>query len=126
MRKQKNRKTYDENLITALKKLQSPIYDKKHDLYVYVRNDMARSNESRFEHIAKNMHELKVRDIESIPEGINKYVKYSKSKELKDTYYYYIDRKGEDKGFLQIAIKLIEEEKNKYYVKAIFITYRIK
>ena len=87
---------------------------------------MARSNESRFEHIAKNMHELKVRDIESIPEGINKYVKYSKSKELKDTYYYYIDRKGEDKGFLQIAIKLIEGEKNKYYVKTIFITYRIK
>ena len=126
MRKQKIRKTYDENLITALKKLQSPIYDKKHDLYVYVRDDMARSNESRFEHISKNMHELKVRDIESVPEGINKYVKYSKSKELKDTYYYYIRRKGEDRGFIQISILIDINDRKKAFIKTIFVTYRLK
>ena len=40
-----------------------------------VRNDRARSNETRFEHIAKKNHQLKVRDIELIPEGINEYAK---------------------------------------------------
>lgn len=87
---------------------------------------MARSNETRFQRIAKKNHELKVRDIESIPEGIRCYVRFTKSKEQKDTYYYYIDRKGEDKGFIQLAIKLKEGESKIYYIKTIFITYRIK
>ena len=102
------------------------IEDKKHGFVIAVRNDKARSNETRFEHIAKKNHELKVRDIELIPEGVKKYAKFSKSLELKDTYYYYILRKGKDKGFVQLAIKLIEGETNLYYIKTIFISYRIK
>ena len=117
---------YDLKLIEALKKLPSQIEDKKHGFIVLVRNDRARSNETRFEHIAKKNHQLKVRDIELIPEGINKYAKFSKSLELKDTYYYYILRKGKDKGFVQLAIKLIEGEKKLYYIKTIFVSYRIK
>ena len=77
---------YDLKLIEALKKLPSQIEDKKHGFIIVVRNDRARSNETRFEHIAKKNHQLKVRDIELIPEGINKYAKFSKSLELKDTY----------------------------------------
>lgn len=114
----------DQNIIGALKKIPSPIYDKKHKHYVYFINDVDH-NQTRFEHIAKQYHELRVRDIESIFGGINDYVLYKKSKNHKDTYYYYINRKGMDKGFVQVAIKLIEGETNKYYVKTIFITYRL-
>ncbi len=117
---------YDQKLIEALEKLPSTIEDKKHGFTIVVRNDQARSNETRFEHIAKKNHELKVRDIELIPEGIRKYAKFTKSEDLKDTYYYYIQRKGKDKGFIQLAIKLIEGEKRLYYIKTIFISYRIK
>ena len=117
---------YDQKLINALEKLPSTIEDKKHGFTIVVRNDQARSNETRFEHIAKKNHELKVRDIELIPEGIRKYVKFTKSEDLKDTYYYYIQRKGKDKGFIQLAIKLIEGEKRLYYIKTVFISYRIK
>ena len=117
---------YNLKLIEALKKLPSIIEDKRHGFVIQIRDDMARSNETRFQHIAKKNHELKVRDIESIPEGIRCYVRFTKSKEQKDTYYYYIDRKGEDKGFIQLAIKLKEGESKIYYIKTIFITYRIK
>ena len=124
--KKKSDEKYDQKLIDALEKLPPTIEDKKHGFIIVVRNDKARSNETRFEHIAKKNHELKVRDIELIPEGVKKYTKFSKSMELKDTYYYYILRKGKDKGFVQLAIKLIEGETNLYYIKTIFISYRIK
>ena len=125
MAKKKNEKFYDQKLIDALKKIPSPIWDKKHKIFIYLNNDQARSNESRFEHIAKRNHELKVRDIESIPDGINGYVYFTKSKEIKDTYYYYIKRKGNDRGFIQVAILVDIKDKSKAYVKTIFITYKI-
>ena len=125
MAKKANEK-YDIKLIEALKKLSPLIEDKRHGFIIQIRDDKARSNETRFQHIAKKMHELKVRDIESIPEGIKNYVKFTVSKELKDTYYYFINRKGKDKGFIQLAIKLKEGEKKVYYVKTIFISYRLK
>lgn len=125
MAKKANEK-YDIKLIEALKKLPPLIEDKRHGFIIQIRDDKARSNETRFQHIAKKMHELKVRDIESIPEGIKNYVKFTVSKELKDTYYYFINRKGKDKGFIQLAIKLKEGEKKVYYVKTIFISYRLK
>lgn len=125
MAKKANEK-YDIKLIEALKKLPPLIEDKRHGFVIQIRDDKARSNETRFQHIAKKMHELKVRDIESIPEGIKNYVKFTVSKELKDTYYYFINRKGKDKGFIQLAIKLKEGEKKVYYVKTIFISYRLK
>lgn len=125
MAKKANEK-YDIKLIEALKKLPPLIEDKRHGFIIQIRDDKARSNETRFQHIAKKMHELKVRDIESIPEGIKNYVKFTVSKELKDTYYYFINRKGKDKGFIQLAIKLKEGEKKVYYVKTIFVSYRLK
>ncbi len=117
---------YDLKLIEALKKLPPLIEDKKHGFIINVRDDQARSNETRFQHIAKKMHELKVRDIESIPEGIKDYIKFAKSKEIKDTYYYYIKRKGGDKGFIQVAILVDINDKKIAYLKTIFIAYRIK
>ena len=117
---------YDQKLIEALKKLPSLIEDKRHGFVIQIRDDMARSNETRFQRIAKKMHELKVRDIESIPEGIKAYIKFAKSKEIKDTYYYYIKRKGGDKGFIQVAILVDIIDKKVAYLKTIFIAYRIK
>lgn len=116
---------YDQNIIEALEKLPKLMEDKRHGFVIEVKDDKARSNETRFQHIAKRTHELKVRDIECITEGIRNYVKFSKSHTLKDTYYYYIDRKGNDKGFIQLAIKLIEGKTKNYYIKTIFIAYRI-
>ena len=115
----------DQNIIEALRKIHSPVYDRKHNLYVYFNDDVVKKGETRFEHIAKRYHELKVRDINCLADGIHRYVMYRKSKEHKDTFYYFINRKGMDKGFIQLAIKLIEGETNKYYVKTIFITYRL-
>ena len=126
MAKKKYDKHYDQKLVDALKKITSPIYDKKHQFYVYFINDQARTNETRFEHIAKHGHELKVRDIELLKNGINDYEYFEKNKELKDTYHYYLKRKGNDKGFVQVAIKLMKDKTKKYYVKTIFIVYRIK
>ena len=126
MSKKRNSKYYDKNIIEALQKLPETIEDKKHNLIIYVRNDQARSNETRFEHIAKNAHELKVKDIESIPNGISCYVKFRKSENLKETYYYYIKRNNKLKGYIQLAVKLYKGERNKAYIKTIFITYSIK
>lgn len=116
---------YDPKIIEALEKLPKIIEDKRHGFVIEVKNDRARSNETRFQHIAKRTHELKVRDIECIVEGIKSYVRFAKSHTLKDTYYYYINRKGDDKGFIQLAIKLIEGQKKNYYIKTIFVAYRI-
>ena len=126
MSKKRNDEIYEQRIIDALKRLPKVIYDKKHNLNIHIEDDQCRSNETRFEHIAKKYHELKVRDIEAIPKGINCYLKYSVSLELKETYYYYIRRKGEDKGFIQVAVKLYEGETTEAYVKTIFITHRIK
>lgn len=125
MAKKKNEK-YDQNIIDALRKLPSEIEDKRHNFVIEIKNDKARSNETRFEHIAKKNHELKVRDIEAIPEGIKNYVKFTKSKELKDTYCYYINRKGDDRGFIQVAILVDYKNKKKAYLKTVFIAYRLK
>ena len=126
MSKKRNAKIYDQNIIEALKKLPSPIEDKKHNILIYANNDQARSNESRFEHIAKNAHELKARDIESIPEGIIKYVIFRKSSQHKETYYYVIKRKRNKDGYILLAVKLFEREKNKAYIKTIYITHSVK
>lgn len=121
----KSPEKYNQKIIDALQKLPKYIEDKRHGFVIEVKDDRARSNETRFQHIANYKHELKALDIEAIVEGIKCYVRFAKSKSLKDTYYYYINRKGEDKGFIQLAIKLIEGQERNYYIKTIFITHRI-
>ena len=115
----------NQDIVEALKKLPKEIYDKKHKITICVENDLSRSNETRFEHIAKRNHELKVRDIESIPKGICKYLSFKKSVELNETYYYFIKRRGDSKGLIQVAIKLFENDKTRAYIKTAFITYRL-
>ncbi len=126
MSKKRNDKIYDLKLIEALKKLPSQIEDKRHGFVIEIKDDRARSNETRFEHIAKKNHELKVRDIEAIPEGIIRYIKYVKSEEIENTFCYYIKRKGEDRGFIQVVILIDEDNPKKARIKTIFIAHRIK
>ena len=126
MTKRKHTIQPDENIILALRKIHSPVYDKKHNLYIFFNDDQVRNNESRFEHIAKAYHELKVRDIECVEKGMNNYIYYRKSKEINDGYNYYLRRKGRDKGFIQVSIVVDINDRTKAYVKTIFITYRIK
>lgn len=71
MSKKRYTTKYDPKIVEAIKKLPSPIYDKRHDIYVYFNDVKVRCNETRFEHIAKQYHELKVRDINLIKNGIN-------------------------------------------------------
>ena len=125
MAKKKNLK-YDQNLIEALRQLPSVIEDKRHGFVIEIKDDRARSNETRFEHIAKKCHELKVRDIKAIPEGIKNYVKFTKSNEIENTYYYFINRKGEDRGFIEVAILIDEDNPKKARIKTIFIAHRFK
>ncbi len=126
MSKKRNDKIYDLKLIEALKKLPSQIEDKRHGFIIEIKDDRARSNETRFEHIAKKNHELKVRDIEAIPEGIIRNIKYVKSEEIENTFCYYIKRKGEDRGFIQVVILIDEDNPKKARIKTIFIAHRIK
>ena len=111
-------------LIDAIEKLPNPMYDKRHGYYLYIEG-MARSNETRVEHIVDYSHELKVRDIELIPDGIKNYFSYNKD-EKKDTYNYYLKRKGMDKGFVKVSIQIDSTDRTKAWVKTIFITYHIK
>ena len=111
-------------LIDAIEKLPNPMYDKRHGYYLYIEG-MSRSNETRVEHIVDCSHELKVRDIELIPDGIKNYFSYNKD-EKKDTYNYYLKRKGMDKGFVKVSIQIDSTDRTKAWVKTIFITYHIK
>ena len=112
-------------LIEAIEKWPSPIIDKKHNLSIYVEG-RARSNQTRVDHIVEYGHDLKVRDLESVPEGINKYFSYKKDPTYPKTYNYYIQRKGEDKGFIKVSIRISDSNPKEAWIKTIFITYHIK
>lgn len=122
----KKRKIYDPtHLIAAIEKWTLPFYDKKHDYYIYVEG-RARSNQTRIEHIVEHGHDLKVRDLELIPEGINHYFEYKKDSTYKNTYNYYINRGGKDKGFIKVSVRINDHDSKRAWIKTIFITYKIK
>ena len=118
--------TYDPTkLLEALEKLPNPLIDKKHNLSIYIEG-RARSNQTRAEHIVEYSHDLKVRDIELIQLGISNYFKFKKDLKYKNTFNYYIKRKGSDKGFVKVSIKISNQNKKRAWVKTIFIAYKIK
>ena len=112
-------------LIEAIKKWPNPMFDKKHDFYIYVEGN-ARSNQSRIEHIVEYSHDLKVRDLELVPEGIKNYFAYKKDPVYKDTFNYYLYRKGNDKGFIKVSIQIDNHDHKRAWIKTIFITYVVK
>ena len=112
-------------LIAVIEKWPNPMIDKKHNLSIYVEG-RARSNQTRVEHIVEYSHDLKVRDLESVPEGIKNYFTYMKDPVYPKTYNYYIIRKGEDKGFIKVSIRISDSDPTRAWVKTIYITYHIK
>lgn len=125
MSKRKPRIYNPNNLIEAIKKWPNPIYDKKHDFYIYIEG-MARSNQTRIEHIIEYRHNLKVRDLKLVPNGINDYIEYKKDPIYKNTYNYYLKRGGKDKGFIKISLRISDSQPHVAWIKTIFITYRLK
>ncbi|MCR4880283.1 MAG: hypothetical protein K5906_04960 [Bacilli bacterium] len=122
----KKPRTYDpSHLIEAIKKWPNPMHDKKHGYYLYL-EERARSNQTRIEHIVKSSHDLKVRDLELVPEGINNYLDYKKDTVYKNTYNYYIKRGGKDKGLIKVSVRISDRDSTYSWIKTIYITYRIK
>ena len=125
MTKRKPRIYDPTHLIEAIEKWPNPMYDKKHNYYIYVEG-RARSNQTRIEHIVQNRHDLKVRDLNLVPSGINNYFVYRKDPVYKDTWNYYLIRGGSDKGFIKISIQIDHKDSTKAWVKTVYITYRVK
>lgn len=123
--KKKNKGQSWETLVSALEKLPNPIWDKKHNLQIYFENDRTRSNENRFEHISGSRHELKVRDIESIPKGIQDAI-IRKDNSRKRAWSLYFQRKGKAFGYVKIGLKVDPDKPEIAKVKTIFITKKIK
>ena len=125
MTKRKPRIYDPSRLIDAIRKWPNPMFDKKHGYYIYVEG-IARSNQTREEHIVKYSHDLKARDLERVPQGIIKYFDYKKDPVYKDTFNYYIKRRGRDKGYIKVSIQLDGNDSKHAWIKTIYITYKIK
>ena len=125
MSKRKPRVYDPTHLVEAIEKWPNPMFDKKHGYYIYVEG-RARSNQTRVEHIIEYGHDLKARDLKLIPEGIKNYFDYRKDPVYKNTYNYYLIRKGEDKGFIKVSVQIDGEDHKHALIKTIFITYNIK
>ena len=117
--------SYEEKMINALKKLPSPIIDKKHRIRIYFENNRARSNESRFEHISLTRHELHPCDFDKILRRINKSI-LKKDCERKNTYNLYVKRDNFGKEYIKVSLELNFSKSNEAYVKTVFITTILK
>ena len=125
MTKRKPRYYKQNKLAEAIDNLPSPLYDRKHNLYIYIEG-RARSNRSRVEHIIEIDHGLKVRDVANLEYDINHYFRYRKNPVYKNTFTYYILRRGKSKGMVKIAIRISEVDPTKAWIKTIYIAYKIK
>ena len=117
--------SYEEKLINALRKLPSPLEDKRHNLKIYFDNNRARSNESRFEHIVNQRHGLRPGDIDRIPRYIKTCI-FKKDLERTETYNIYIKRNSISKEYIKIVIKIETKEPDVAIVKTVFITTVVK
>ena len=124
--KRKRKTVYDQKIIEALERIPFPIFDKRHNLTVCLYDGRARSNEGRFEHISKNNHKLSVKDIEYIPEGLVMKSKLKQDPIRKNTFNYYIPRKGDIHRFIKVCVEIVDEKQRIARIKTIFITSAIK
>ena len=113
--------SYEQKMIKALSELPNPIIDNKHRIKIIVEDNKARSNETRFEHISLQRHDLKPADIKRIPEKI-KSSDFKKDAERKDTYNIYIKRNNVGKEYIKISLEIDFKKSNEAFVKTIFIT----
>ena len=114
------KKGHNSDIVEALKRLPNPIEDKIHEKIIFFDENRARSNESRFEHIAAKRHNLTVKDIEYIPVGIQT-SRLKKDKTKKDTYNYYIQKKGSNNLYIKISVRIDAKNSRIAKVKTIFV-----
>ena len=117
--------SYEEKLINALKKLPNPIEDRRHGIIIVFENDRARSNQSRFGHIALRRHELQPSDIKRIPRFIKTCI-FKKDVERTNTYSIYIKRNNYGDEYIKISVQINIDKPNIAVVKTIFITKVLK
>ena len=121
----KKKQTKKEQIIKALYELPNPLEDKKHRIVIFFHNDKARSNETRFDHIAMERHNLHPRDIKRIAQKINEST-IEKDKERGETYNLYIKRNSYGNEYIKISLNLDYRKSNEATVKTIFITRNYK
>jgi len=117
--------TYEQKLIDALEKLPNPLIDKRHNLKIYFSDDRARSNQSRFEHIANQRHGLRPSDFERIVRYIKRCI-FKKDLERTETYGIYIRRNSISEEYIKISVKISPNEPEIAIVKTIYITRVVK
>ena len=116
----------NEVLIDYLKSLKFPVYDKKHNLSIYLDDNRARSNQSRYEHIVRDDHELVIDDLKTLFKELDTTARFKKDKVRKDTYNCYVRRSKQSNQFIKMCIAIDRNDKHKGKVKTIFITRNIK
>ena len=117
--------SHEQRIMNALKTLPDVLEDKKHRIKIRFINERARSNESRFEHIALKRHELKPSDIKRIIKGISN-SELKKENYREKTFNLYIKRNGYGDDYIKISLILDFTVSNEAKVKTIFITKNVK
>ena len=117
--------TYEQKLINALKKLPSPLLDKRHNLKIYFDDNRARSNQSRFEHIVNQRHGLRPSDIERIARCIKKCI-FKRDPERNETFSVYIRRNSISEDYIKLSVRIDPIEPDVAIVKTIYITRVVK
>lgn len=117
--------SYEQKLINALKKLPSPLIDKRHNLKIYFVDNRARSNQGRFEHIIQLRHGLLPSDIERIPRYIKSCI-FKKDAERTETYNIYVKRNNYSDEYIKISVKIEASNPDIAIVKTMFIANTIK
>ena len=117
--------THDEKIIKALEKVKTPIIDDLRNIFIYFKAQ-SRSNETGFEHVAKNYHGLDPSDIELLEDCIKNPLVRIKDKRYPRTYCYYHRRKNDKNNYIKVVIKVEKRNPKIGYISSIFITSRIK
>ena len=116
---------YEQKVIEALKGLPNPLEDKRHNLLIVLEDNKIRSNETRFEHISLERHEITPNDIKRIPKVLKKCI-FKIDKERKNTYSIYLRRNNYSGEYIKISIYINPQDPHKGFVKTIFITKTVK
>lgn len=117
--------TYEQKLIAALKKLPNPLIDVKHNIKIYFKDNRARSNQSRFDHIVDPRHGLRPSDIERIPRYLKTGI-FRRDLERKRTYNIYLRRNNTREEYIKIVVEMKRHELNIAIVKTIYISKVVK
>ena len=102
-------------LIEAINKWPNPMFDKKHNLYIYVNECAINDNNN-----------LKIKDINRIPKSMTNYFLVKRDIHYQNTLNYYFKRDDKENGLIKMSVAIDNSNHNIGYIKTIFITHQIK